>query len=97
VYLTARIGKLSVAIATKDEYCIAQDILLCKKGFRLQIGGWLWNERLYKYAGIDKGWVKMPLKKSMSIPKMIKVEVKAGKPIKQAVAIALAVKKSKKK
>ena len=40
---------------------------------------------------------KMPLKKSMSIPKMIKVEVKAGKPIKQAVAIALAVKKSKKK
>jgi len=28
---------------------------------------------------------------------MIKVEVKAGKPIKQAVAIAYAVKKSKKK
>ena len=40
---------------------------------------------------------KMPLKKSMSIPKMIKVEVKAGKPIKQAVAIAYAVKKAKKK
>jgi len=39
---------------------------------------------------------KMPLKKSMSIPKMIKVEVKAGKPIKQAVAIALAVKSKKK-
>jgi hypothetical protein len=39
---------------------------------------------------------KMPLKKSMSIPKMIKVEVKAGKPIKQAVAIAYAVKSKKK-
>ena len=97
MYLTARIGKLSIAIATKDEYCIAQDILLCKKGFRLQIGGWLWNERLYKYAGTKKGWIKMPLKKSMSIPKMIKVEVKAGKPIKQAVAIAYSVKKAKKK
>ena len=97
MYITLRIGKVSIAMATKDEYCIAQDILLCKKGFRLQIGGWLWNERLYKYAGIDKGWVKMPLKKSMSIPKIIKVEVKAGKPIKQAVAIAYAVKKPKKK
>ena len=39
----------------------------------------------------------MPLKKSMSIPKLIKVEVKAGKPIKQAVAIDYAVKKPKKK
>ena len=97
MYLTARIGKLSIAIATKDERCIARDDILCKKGFRLQIGGWLWNERLYKYAGIDKGWKKMPLKKSMSMPKLIKVEVKAGKPIKQAVAIAYAVKKAKKK
>jgi hypothetical protein len=41
----------------------------------------------------------MPLKKSMSMPNIIKTEVKAGKPIKQAVAIALSVKKapSKKK
>jgi len=39
----------------------------------------------------------MPLKKSMSMPNIIKTEVKAGKPIKQAVAIAYAVKKPKKK
>ena len=58
MYITARIGKVSIAMATKDEYLFYDEHKLCSKGFRLQIGNYMWNKGLYTYTGIDKGWVQ---------------------------------------
>ena len=80
-----RINSFNLVIATEDS-------VLYRKGIKLRIGKFLWYKGIY-----FKGVKKMPLKKSMSMPKIIKTEVKAGKPVKQAVAIAYAVKKPKKK
>lgn len=59
MYIILKVGKLKLAGATKDEYCIATDTLLCKKGFRLQAGNLLWNKGLFRYKDIIEGWVRV--------------------------------------
>jgi len=57
MYITVKIGKFQLAAANKNEYLMPPDeILLCKKGFRLQIGNYMWNKGVHKYTGIFKGW-----------------------------------------
>ena len=44
MYLTFKIARFQFAAATKDEYLIPPDeVLLCKKGFRLSIGKYFFN------------------------------------------------------
>ena len=51
MYITLRIGKVSLAYATRDEYAIqvTKEHLRCAKGFRLKIGNYIWNKKLYNY------------------------------------------------
>jgi hypothetical protein len=55
MYIAARIGKLSIAMATKDEYVIqvTKEKLLCKKGFRLMLGKYIWNKGFYNYLNTN--------------------------------------------
>ena len=56
MYITLKIGNFKFAIANKNEYLIPPDeILLCKKGFRIQIGNYVWNKGIHKYTGVFKG------------------------------------------
>jgi len=67
MYLSFRIGKVSLAMATRDEYAIqvTKEKLYCAKGFRLQIGNYRWHNGLFIYKGPFEGWIhKYGCKKS---------------------------------
>ena len=61
MYITFRIGKLSLAMATRDEYAIqvTKEKLICTKGLRIQAGNLLWNKGLFKYKNPNEGWIKL--------------------------------------
>lgn len=56
MYLSFRIGKVSLAMATRDEYAIqvTKEKLYCAKGFRLKIGNYIWDKGLYNYLNTNK-------------------------------------------
>ena len=65
MYITLRIGKVSLAVATRDEYAIqvTKEQLYCAKGFRLKIGNYIWNKGFYNYLSTTKEKVNHAIKK----------------------------------